>query len=36
VLITTTDATLGALVEGIDLRELDDTTWPAIEAAFHD
>ena len=35
-LITTTDATLGALVEGIDLRELDDTTWPAIEAAFHD
>ena len=34
--ITIADATLGAVVEGFDLRELDGTTWPAIEAAFHD
>jgi alpha-ketoglutarate-dependent 2,4-dichlorophenoxyacetate dioxygenase len=34
-LITPTDATLGALIDGLDLRDLDDSTWPSIEEAFH-
>jgi alpha-ketoglutarate-dependent 2,4-dichlorophenoxyacetate dioxygenase len=33
-LIRSTDATLGAVVEGIDLRDLDAETWPTIEEAF--
>ena len=30
------DATLGAIVSGIDLGALDDGSWRAIERAFHD
>jgi alpha-ketoglutarate-dependent 2,4-dichlorophenoxyacetate dioxygenase len=33
--ISPTDATLGAIVEGLDLRTLDQSTWPAVEHAFH-
>jgi alpha-ketoglutarate-dependent taurine dioxygenase len=33
--ITPTDATVGAVVADVDLRAIDATTWPAIEAAFH-
>lgn len=33
--ITPTDATLGAVVTGVRLATLDDATWHAIEAAFH-
>ena len=33
--ITPTDATVGAVVDGFDLRAIDATTWPAIENAFH-
>ena len=33
--ILATEATLGAIVDDIDLRELDASTWPLIEAAFH-
>jgi len=29
------DATLGAVVTGVRLADLDDRTWGAIEAAFH-
>jgi alpha-ketoglutarate-dependent taurine dioxygenase len=29
------DSTLGAVVTGVRLAELDDETWPEIEAAFH-
>ena len=34
--ITSTDATLGALVTDIDLAELDDATWTTVESAFHE
>jgi alpha-ketoglutarate-dependent taurine dioxygenase len=30
------DATLGAVVTGVRLAELDDDTWQQIEAAFHE
>jgi alpha-ketoglutarate-dependent taurine dioxygenase len=30
------DATLGAVVTGVDLRDLDDAEWTAIEDAFHE
>jgi alpha-ketoglutarate-dependent taurine dioxygenase len=30
------DATLGARVTDVRLADLDDATWPAIEAAFHE
>ncbi|HUP73249.1 MAG TPA: TauD/TfdA family dioxygenase [Acidimicrobiales bacterium] len=33
--ISPTDATLGAIVDGIDLRTLDHTSWPSIEESFH-
>lgn len=33
--ITVTDATLGAIVDDFDVRDIDATTWPALEAAFH-
>ena len=33
--ITPADATLGAVIEGIDLRNLDESTWTSIEEAFH-
>jgi alpha-ketoglutarate-dependent 2,4-dichlorophenoxyacetate dioxygenase len=33
--ITPADATLGAVIEGIDLRSLDESTWTSIEEAFH-
>ena len=33
--IEPTNATLGAVVTGIDLSSLEDTTWSEIEAAFH-
>jgi alpha-ketoglutarate-dependent taurine dioxygenase len=33
--ITPLDATLGATVTGINLADLDDATWCAVEAAFH-
>jgi alpha-ketoglutarate-dependent taurine dioxygenase len=33
--ITPLDATLGATVTGINLADLDDATWRAVEAAFH-
>ena len=33
--ILATEATLGAIVDDIDLPELDASTWPLIEAAFH-
>ncbi len=29
------DATLGAVVTGVELRALDDDAWAAVEAAFH-
>jgi alpha-ketoglutarate-dependent taurine dioxygenase len=34
--ITPTEATLGAVVTGVDLSMLDDRTWRQIEAAFHE
>ena len=34
--ITSTGATLGALVTDIDLAELDDATWATVESAFHE
>ncbi len=34
--IEPTDATLGALVTGVDLAELDDGDWTKIESAFHE
>ena len=34
--ISPSDATLGAIVEDLDLRALDRSTWPAVEQAFHD
>ena len=34
--IEPTDATLGAVVTGIHLGSLDDSSWPEIERAFHD
>ena len=34
--ISPADATLGAIVEDLDLRALDHSTWPAVEQAFHD
>jgi alpha-ketoglutarate-dependent 2,4-dichlorophenoxyacetate dioxygenase len=33
--VTPTDATLGAIVDGIDVRDLDESTWPLVEDAFH-
>jgi alpha-ketoglutarate-dependent 2,4-dichlorophenoxyacetate dioxygenase len=33
--IAPTGATLGAIVD-FDVRRIDDATWPAIEAAFHE
>lgn len=33
--ILPTDATLGAVVTNIDLSDLDDATWQAVEDAFH-
>ena len=33
--ITSTGATLGALVTDIDLAEIDDATWATVESAFH-
>jgi alpha-ketoglutarate-dependent taurine dioxygenase len=33
--ITTTTATLGAIVTDINLTSLDDATWQAVENAFH-
>jgi len=33
--ITPTNATLGAIVTDLDLRRLDDSSWTAIEDAFH-
>ncbi len=34
--IEPTNATVGAVVTGIDLSSLEDTTWSGIEAAFHE
>jgi alpha-ketoglutarate-dependent taurine dioxygenase len=34
--IRTTGATLGAIVDDFDVRSIDDESWPAIEAAFHE
>ena len=34
--IEPTHATLGAVVTGIDLSSLEDTTWSKIEAVFHE
>ena len=34
--IRPTDATLGAVVDSVDLRALDRSTWPVLEQAFHD
>ncbi|MCH2124253.1 MAG: TauD/TfdA family dioxygenase [Pirellulaceae bacterium] len=34
--IEPTDATLGAIVTGIELSALDDATWREIETAFHE
>jgi alpha-ketoglutarate-dependent taurine dioxygenase len=34
--VTPLDSTLGAVVSGVRLAELDDDTWAEIEAAFHD
>ncbi len=36
VTITPTDATLGAVVTGVQLASLDDATWATIEDAFHE
>ena len=33
--ITPTDATVGAVVEDFDVRDIDAATWPEVEAAFH-
>ena len=33
--IRPSDATLGAVIRGVDLSTLDDATWSAIEEAFH-
>lgn len=33
--ITPTDATLGAVVTNIDLSNMDEATWQAVEDAFH-
>jgi len=33
--VTPSDATLGATVRGVDLRTLDETSWVSIETAFH-
>src|SRR4051794_9986427 len=32
--ISPTDATLGAVIDDVDLRALDDSTWATIEQAF--
>ncbi len=34
--ISPTDATLGAIITGIDLSAVDDKSWSAIEEAFHE
>lgn len=34
--ITAVDATLGAVVTGLRLADLDDTTWATVEHAFHE
>jgi len=34
--IEPSEATLGAVVSGVDLSELDDSDWRTIEAGFHD
>ena len=34
--IMPSDATLGARVTDVDLDALDDETWRALEAAFHE
>ncbi len=34
--IEAANATLGALVTGVDLARLDDGDWSMIEAAFHE
>ena len=34
--IVPTGAALGADVEGVDLRDIDDTTFKMIEDAWHD
>ena len=34
--ITPTDATLGAIVTGLDLAALDDAAWRRVENAFHE
>ena len=34
--ITPTDATLGAVVTGVDLADLDDVSWTAVQDAFHE
>ena len=33
--VTATDATLGAIIDGIELRDIDEATWPIVEEAFH-
>ena len=34
--VTPTDATLGAVVTGVDLADLSDAAWRAVEEAFHE
>ena len=34
--VTPTDATLGAVITGLDLASLDGPTWRAVENAFHE
>ena len=34
--VTPTDATLGAVITGLDLASLDGPTWRAVEDAFHE
>ncbi|MGI9336679.1 MAG: TauD/TfdA dioxygenase family protein, partial [Gammaproteobacteria bacterium] len=34
--VTSTGATLGAIVTDLDLAKLDDTTWRTVEDAFHE
>jgi len=34
--IEPTDATLGAVIDDLDVRSIDGSTWPVIERAFHD